>query len=109
MSHHVRFELDGTVRAVWDDDLADFFLRAFGPAFAAQRRRASLILTVTEGPYAGCFYADMSHLAELTGDVAHRVCLLPPRQLESQCKNDEVAYIEEHFIKMPAAHREDTD
>jgi hypothetical protein len=99
MSHVIRIDKGGVVRTVWSDGMADFFARAFGPDFAAARRRASVILTVGSGRFAGCFYADMSHLADLTGDDSHRLCLYPPRRLEGECKRDEIAYVEAHFVR----------
>ncbi len=95
----LKFEKGGRVKAVWDDKLALVYERAFGKEFASRRRRASLILTVEEGPSAGCFYADMSHLADITGEEEHRVCLWPPCRLESECKAAEVAYINARFIE----------
>jgi hypothetical protein len=94
----LHFGKGGRVKAVWSDRLAQFYERAFGPDFAAARRRASIILTVEEGRFRGHFYADMSHLADLTGDDEHRCCLYPPRKLEEQCKQDEVAYVNRNFI-----------
>jgi hypothetical protein len=94
----LHFSRSGGVKAIWTDALANFFARAFGPKFAAARRRASIINTVEEGPYAGQFYADMSYLADMTQDDRHRVCLFPPRPLESDVKDDEVAYVEFEFI-----------
>lgn len=99
MSTLIHFNKGGRVRTTWSDDLAGVFEKAFGPDFAATRRRASVILTVEEGPFRGCFYADMSHLAELTGVDDHRLCLWPPRPLERQCKQDEVRYVEANFVR----------
>lgn len=89
----MRFDRSGRVQAIWDDQLALFYARAFGEGFARLRRRASIINTIEEGEMAGCFYADMSHLAELTGDNNHRCCLWPPTPLESDCKRAEVMYL----------------
>jgi len=102
MKTALRFYPGGRVVAIHDDAFP--FSAAFGADFAAARRRASLINTVEEGPHAGCFYADMSLLAERTGNERHRVCLWPPRPTEAACKQDEFAYVERCVID----GREDT-
>jgi hypothetical protein len=92
----MRFLPNGTILAIHDDDLP--YDKMFGSEFSKKRRRASIINTVEEGMFAGYFYADMSHLADLMHNDSHRVCLYPPRKTERECKAAEVAYIERHFI-----------
>ena len=103
----LRFGRNGRVTAIWDDALAEFFTRAFGPEFAVARRRASIIMTVEEGRHAGCFYADMSYLADIANNGEHRLCLWPPRPLESECKQDEVEYVRLHYIQAQEPPKEE--
>lgn len=92
----LRFLPGGRVRAIHDDAFP--FAKAFGGVFPAARRRASLINTVETGPYAGCFYADMSHLAEQLGEDGCRVCLWPPQPTEAACKRQEFDFVRFVFI-----------
>lgn len=92
----IRVLPDGSVRAIYEDSFP--FLEALGQHALAQRRRASLILTIETGPRAGHFYADMSYLADLTGNDAHRVCLLATSFKEEEVKAAERSYLEVNFL-----------
>ena len=98
MKNIIRFGKGGSVKAIWDDEFSEFFYGAFGENFAGERRRASVIMTVEEGPFRGYFYADMSYLSQVTGLDEHAVCLWPPRLFEKECKFQEINYLDVHFI-----------
>jgi hypothetical protein len=88
-----RYMPDGSVRAIWPKADAGF-LREIGRPV-----RAGQILVVEEpGPLAGFFYADLSPLADLTGDRRHRVCLCPPKSEYSAANADEEAYVLRHYV-----------
>ena len=88
-----RYMPDGSVRAVWPKANAGV-LRDVGVPV-----RAGQILVVAEpGPHAGFFYADLSPLADLTGDYHHRVCLYPPLPEYAQANAAEEAYVQRHYV-----------
>ena len=88
-----RYLPDGSVRAVWPKADAGA-LRGVGVPV-----RAGQILVVAEpGPYAGFFYADLSPLADLTGDPRHRVCLYPPRAEYAAANAAEEAFVTRAYV-----------
>ncbi len=93
----LKFSPGGKVRAIHDDNFP--WEKAFGPDFAASRRRASIINTVEDGPHAGNFYVDFSHLADATGNDQYRVCLTRTFAREGDAKNAEVVWLTANYIQ----------
>jgi len=93
----LKFSPGGKVRAIHDDNFP--WEKAFGPDFAASRRRASIINTVEDGPNAGRFYVDFSHLADATGDEKYRVCLTHTFDREGVAKEAEVVWLTANYIQ----------
>lgn len=94
-----RYMPDGSVRAVWPKQGADV-LRGVGTPV-----RAGQILVIEEpGPHAGFFYADLSPLADLTGDDRFRVCLWPPRSEYADANADEEAFVTRHYVLQGLNH-----
>ncbi len=100
MATVIKFHPSGRVVATWDEGFP--FEAALGPGALARRRRASLIDTVPAGPRAGHFYADMSHLADLTGDDRHRVCLLATSPCEADVRAAEARYVADEYVRATA-------
>ena len=87
-----RYMPDGSVRAVWPKADAGLLREVGRPA------RAGQILVVEAGPWAGFFYADLSPLADLTGDDRHRVCLYPPQTEYAAANAAEEAYVTREYV-----------
>lgn len=88
-----RYMPDGSVRAVWPKQGAALLREVGSPV------RAGDIRVIEEpGPFHEFFYADLSKLAELTGDASHEVCLWPPKLEYADANADEEAYVLRHYV-----------
>ena len=84
---------DGSVRAVWPKAGAGVLRDVGAPVRAGQ-----ILVVEAPGPYAGFFYADLSPLADLTGEARHRVCLYPPHGDYAEANAAEEAYVTTHYV-----------
>lgn len=87
------YHADGSVRAVWKDEISKS-LRAAG----ATPKRASRVEVVTEGPNATLFYVDFTPLFEITGKASDCVCLCKPFESYSAAVAAEVAWLERNWV-----------
>lgn len=88
-----RYMPDGSIRAVWPKQGAGLHREIGTPVRVGQ-------ILVIEEPclVVGFFYADLSPLADLTGNDKHRVCLWPPKREYAEANADEEAYVTREYV-----------
>lgn len=90
------YHADGTVKAVWREEIADN-LRDAG----AIPQRASRVEVITEGPNRALFHVDFSPLFEITANPTDGVCLTRTFKSYAAAVAAEVAWLEQNWVVRP--------
>lgn len=84
---------DGSIRAVWSDQVAPAFREA-----GVIPRRASNVEVIEVGPNRGKFHVDLSRLAAITGNPEHAVCFAETFDSYTAAVAAEVKWLETNWV-----------